>query len=476
MYLQPGSHVHLIAACGTAMGSLAGMLRERGYRVTGSDTHVYPPMSTFLRELGVEVGEGFDPARLIPAPDLVVVGNAVSRGNPEVEETLSRRLRYASLPEVLRELFLRGRRPVVVTGTHGKTTTTAMTAHLLVQGNLDPSFLVAGIPKDFSHPYRLGSGDLFVVEGDEYDSAFFAKHAKFFYYLPQILIVNNLEFDHADIYADLGEIEKAFRQLINIVPANGLLLAHHGDPVVAALLPGSFAPVETFGLEAGACWLAEAVTTTATGIAFRLRHHGDLVGDFHLPLHGEYNVRNALAALAVGFHAGLEPDRLRRALGSFSGVKRRQEVVGQVAGITLIDDFAHHPTAVEATLKGVRQTRPDGRLWAVFEPASATNARALFEERYARAFAAVDRFIIARVPRPERARGDAPFSPERLAEAVRRLGGRAEFFPEVEEIIAAVAAEARPGDTVVFMSNGGFGGIQGRLLAALRQRHGSEAA
>jgi len=471
--LPPAAHVHFIAICGTAMGSLAGMMRERGCRVTGSDTHVYPPMSTFLADLGIEVQPGFDAARLDPAPDLVVVGNAVSRGNPEVEAALDRRLPYASLPEVLRDHFLRDRRPVVVTGTHGKTTTTAMVAHLFAQGNLDPSFLIAGLPRNFPRPFGLGRGKYFAVEGDEYDSAFFAKWAKFFYYLPEVLIVNNIEFDHADIYEDLEAIEKAFRQVINLVPRSGLVLGGGGDPVLARLLPASPAPVQTFGLETGAYWRATEVEVTTQGQHFTLAHQGESLGRFFLPLSGEYNIRNALAALGAGLWAGLSTGQLQEGLCSFKGVRRRQEELGVAGGVTLIDDFAHHPTAVGQTLRGLRQAHPQGRLWAVFEPASASNARAVFEAQYLDAFAPADRVIVGRVPRPERARGDEPFSGERLAQGLRQRGKGAWHLPETEQILAHLEAQVGSGEVVVFMSNGGFGGVQGRFLAALRQRHGA---
>ena len=468
--LRPSAHIHLIAICGTAMGSLAGMLRERGFRVTGSDTHVYPPMSTFLAELGIEVQAGFDAARLEPAPDLVVVGNAVSRGNPEVEAVLDRQLTYASLPEVLRDCFLRGKRPVVITGTHGKTTTTAMVAHLLSQGGLDPSFLIAGLPRNFPRSFGLGKGEYFAVEGDEYDSAFFAKWAKFFYYLPEILIVNNIEFDHADIYENLGAIEKAFRQVINLVPGQGLVLAGSGDLVLARLLPQSRAPVQTFGLEAEAHWQATQVETSSQGEHFTLCRQGEELGRFFLALSGAYNIRNALAALGVGLSAGLSVEQLQEGLRSFKGVRRRQELLGVVGGITLIDDFAHHPTAVAQTLLGLRQAHRSGTLWAIFEPASASNARAVFEAQYLEAFAPADQVIIGKVPRPERARSDEPFSGERLIEALRARGKGAWHLPEVEQILARLEAEVAPGDVVVFMSNGGFGGVQTRFLETLKGR------
>ena len=471
MDLPPNAHIHLIAICGTAMGSLAGMLRERGYQVTGSDAHVYPPMSTFLREIGVPVQEGFAPEHL-GNPDLVVVGNAVSRGNPEVEAVLSRRLPYLSLPEVLRDFFIRGRRPVVVTGTHGKTTTTALLAHLLTCADLDPSFLVAGIPRNFPGSYHLGKGDFFVLEGDEYDSAFFFKIAKFFFYLPEILIVNNLEFDHADIYADLEEIKKAFRQLINLVPQNGLLLANSEDPVLAELVPDAFAPTQTFGLEQPSTWRAAEIQVTPQGTRFSLDHQTERLARFDLPLGGHYNVRNALAAIAVGLHAGLSLEQLQEGLRTFKGVKRRQEVVGQAGGITLIDDFAHHPTAVEQTLMGLRQTYPGARFWIIFEPASATNARAIFEARYVQAFALADHLIIAGVPRPERARSDPPFDPERLAATIRKLDRSALFLPATTAIVEHVTTRLQPGDVVVFMSNSGFGDIQHQFLDILKNRFG----
>ena len=470
MQLPLGSHIHLIAACGTAMGSLAGMLRERGYRVTGSDSRVYPPMSTLLEDLGIEVRSGFSAEHLVPTPDLVVIGNAVSRGNPEAEAVLSRRIPYVSLPEVLRDFFIRGKHSVVVTGTHGKTTTTALIAQLFTAGGLDPSFLVAGVPQNFDRSYRLGRGAHFIVEGDEYDSAFFAKWAKFFYYLPEVLIVNNLEFDHADIYQDLAEIANAFGQLVNMVPQNGLILAHGADPNVAELLPAAPAPVETFGLEEGAFWRAANLQVSAEGTRFTLCRAGREVGVFDLPLSGDYNVCNALASLAAGFHAGLTAGALRAALLGFAGVKRRQEQIGLIDDILLIDDFAHHPTAVAHTLAGLRRSHPGRRLLAVFEPASATNARALFAERYVEAFALADAFVTTAVPRPERARDDEPFSPECLVERLRATGKPAHYLPDAESIVAFLVAEARSGDLVIFMSNGGFGGLQQKLCTALAAR------
>ena len=452
------------------MGSLAAMLAERGCRVTGSDAHTYPPMSDFLQEARVAVYEGFDAVRLDPAPDLVVVGNAVSRGNPEVEATLDRRIPYTSLPELLRDAFLVSKRPLVVTGTHGKTTTTAMAARLLDAGGLDPSFLIAGIPRDYPRPYRLGSGSCFVIEGDEYDSAFFAKFPKFFFYCPDLLIVNNIEYDHADLYASLDEIERAFRYLLNTVPGNGLILANGDDPVTARLLPNAPAPVQTFGTGSTCRWRAAEVEQGRGRQAFSMLDGERVFGRFEIRLSGEHNLRNALGAAAAAAHLGVPVTAIAEGLSSFTGIRRRQELLGEFGGVIVIDDFAHHPTAVEQTLHGLREAWAPSRLWAVFEPASATNARDVFEDRYLRAFAAADRVILAAVPRPERARGDAPFSPERLAAELSRGGCQAGSAPSKGEILELLGAEGAEGDLVVFMSNGGFGGVQRSFVDLLKRR------
>lgn len=469
MFVRPGAHIHFIAACGTAMASLAALLKQRGYRITGSDQHVYPPMSDFLRRQGIEIESGFSAERLVPPPDLVVVGNAVSRGNPEVEATLNGRVRYVSLPEALRDFFLRDKRPIVVTGTHGKTTTTALTAHILTSSGLDPSFLIAGLPRHTGQPCHFGGGDYFVIEGDEYDSAFFAKFPKFFYYMPEILILTGIEFDHADIYTDISEIEKAFAQLINTVPGGGLLLAADGDPRVADLSLKSFAPVQTFGLSAHAYWRAVDLTASPGSTTFSILRAEKDQGHFELPLNGSYNVSNALAAVAAAAAAGASMDAIRDAIASFAGVSRRQEVLGTVNGVTLIDDFAHHPTAVAETLGGVREVYPDRRLWAIFEPASATNARALFEDRYTEAFAAADRVVMTKVPRPERARDDPPMDAARVVEALTQRGIPSVYIPEPDQVVDHLVKKVDAGDLVIFMSNGGFCGIQRRTLQSLQE-------
>ena len=466
--LPDRAHIHFIAVCGTAMGSLAAMLHQMGHRVTGSDLGVYPPMSDFLAQSGIEIQKGFDARHLEPAPDLVVIGNAVSRGNPEAEAVLDRRIPYLCLPEVVRDLVLRQRRPVVVTGTHGKTTTTAMAAHLLQCAGREPGFLVAGIPHDFPRPYQIGTGQHFVIEGDEYDSAFFAKYAKFIYYLPEVLVINNIEFDHADIYRDLSEMERAFGQVINIVPANGLVLANGEDPVVADLVTRSYAPVQTFGLSPSCHLRATEIRADGLGQHFTGWCGGSRLGDFYLGLSGLHNVRNALAAMGVGLRTGLSTGDLTAGLASFKGMKRRLEPLGEIAGITLIDDFAHHPTAVATTLEGLRKAYPDRRLWAIFEPASASNARRIFEDRYVEAFGPADLVVVGAVPRPDRAGQDEPFSPQRLAEALNSGGRSALHLAGAGDIAAHVATSARSGDVVVFMSNGGFGRVQQKVMTRLR--------
>ena len=468
--LAPNAHIHLLAACGTAMGSLAGLLRTRGYRVTGSDTGVYPPMSDFLASEGITIQIGFSASNLEPAPDLVIVGNAVSRGNPELEAMLARGLPYTSLPEALRDLFLHDHRPIVISGTHGKTTTTALTAWLLQETEQDPSYLVAGLPRDVPRPYHLGTGSLFVLEGDEYDSAYFAKFAKFLFYRPQILVINNIEFDHADIYRDLDEITRAFRQVINQVPGNGLICGCGDDAQVSSVLDAAPAPTLRYGLDEGNDWRATGVEVDSHGQSFDILAQGQPLGRFHIGLPGIYNIRNALAAMAVTTASGVEIGALRDPLNRFTGVRRRQEELGIIDGVRLIDDFAHHPTAVGQTLEGLRAAHPSGTLWAVFEPASASNARQTFEDLYVAAFAPADAVLLAPVPRPERAGDDPPFSSDRLAQRLRDAGKSAWPLPDADAICQHLVDHVESGDTVVFMSNGGFGGVQRKTTQLLAQR------
>ena len=465
--------IHLSGVCGTAMASLAGLLRERGHAVTGSDQDVYPPMSTQLESLGIEVRSPYAEANVPQDAELVVIGNALSRGNPEVEAVLDRRQRYTSLPALVAEEFLREKRSLVVAGTHGKTTTTSLVAHLLEQARRRPSFLVGGVPLDFGRSYRLGAGEEFVIEGDEYDSAFFDKRPKFVHYLPSVAVIGNVEFDHADIYPDLAAVQTAFARLVDVVPRSGLVVAGGESPALLPVLKRARCRVVTFGLDAAADWRASEVESGPGGTRFRLAAGGRDAGVFELPLAGAHNVRNALAALAVVAEVGAPPESVRGALAAFRGVKRRLELRGEARGVRVYDDFAHHPTAVSATLAALRsRAGRQGRLLAVFEPRSYTSRTRVFQDDFARAFVFADRVYIAAAHLPGKVPEGQRLSEAELVAATNRAGGRAVFVAEVEAIVAALAAELEPGDTVAILSNGGFGGIHEKLLRALAGESG----
>jgi UDP-N-acetylmuramate: L-alanyl-gamma-D-glutamyl-meso-diaminopimelate ligase len=465
--------IHLIGVCGTAMATLAAMLKRKGHDVQGSDQDVYPPMSDFLAAEGIPALTGYRPEHITSDLDIVVVGNAISRGNPELEEVLDRKIRYCSLPEAVREHFLWGARSVVIAGTHGKTTTTALTGWLLTYGGLDPSVLIGGIARNFGpdgqgSSYRIGAGRDFVIEGDEYDSAFFDKTAKFLKYLPDIAVVNNVEFDHADIYADFDAVTLAFRRLVNLVPRKGLLLVGADSDGARALVGHAVSRVQTFGTGEDVAWQAHDIEPIATGSRFKVRRHGSPFGVFEMPLVGAHNVRNAMAAIAIATEVGVSVERIEDGLRRFAGVKRRLEVVGEADGVTVYDDFAHHPTAVAETLAGLRAAHPDARIWAVFEPRSASSCRRVFQDDFARAFidSGADEVLLAPVFRatlPD----DQRLSVEQLVDDVRGAGKHARAIPDVDAIVRTIRDEAGDGDLVVVMSNGGFDGIHDKLLAAL---------
>ena len=461
--------IHLIGICGTAMATLAALLRQRGHDVRGSDQNVYPPMSEFLASEGIPTMSGYSAEHITDDLDLVIVGNAISRGNAELETVLERKIRYCSLPEAVRDEFLWGARSIVLAGTHGKTTTTALTGWLLTDGKLDPTVLVGGIALNLGETgssYRLGGGRDFVIEGDEYDSAYFDKTAKFLKYLPDVAVINNVEFDHADIYPDIDAVLLAFRRLVNLVPRNGLLLLGADSPHAAALRDRAVSPVESFGLSDTADWYGERVDHINGMTSFTVRYRGDIFGRFESPLLGLHNVRNALAAIAVGAFVGLAARDMAEGLRRFRGIKRRLERVGESDGVLVLDDFAHHPTAVAETLAALRTGYPDRRIWAVFEPRSASSCRRVFQQDFARAFGAADEVVIAGVFRSSLPEGER-LSADQLVSDLRAQGKAARHIPEIDEIIATVVAEHRPGDIVVLMSNGGFGGIHRRLLQAL---------
>jgi len=461
--------IHLIGICGTAMATLAAMLKRKGHDVQGSDQDVYPPMSDFLSSEGIRTLAGYKPEHITGDLDLIIVGNAISRGNAELEEVLDRKIRYCSLPEAIREHFLWGARSIVLAGTHGKTTTTSLTGWLLTHGGVDPSVLVGGIARNFGEhgsSYRIGQGRDFVIEGDEYDSAFFDKTAKFLKYLPDIAIINNVEFDHADIYADFDAVTLAFRRLVNLVPRRGLLLVGADSPGARALVGSAVSRVQTFGTGDDVEWQAHDLEPAGASTRFKARRGGAPFASFEVPLIGAHNVRNAMAAIAVATEVGISPERIAEGLRAFAGVKRRLEIVGVADGVTVYDDFAHHPTAVAETLAGLRVSNPDARIWAVFEPRSASSCRRIFQDDFARAFAGANEVLIAPIFRsklPESERLSVP----QLVRDLNAQGLSAREADSIDDIVSGIAREHREGDLVVLMSNGGFGGIHQKLLRAL---------
>ena len=469
-------HFHLIGIGGTAMASLAGLLRAAGHTVTGSDENVYPPMSTQLRDLGIDYAEGYAPANLDPAPDVVVVGNAISRGNPELEAVLDRRLYYTAAAVVLKDEFLRGRHVVAVAGTHGKTSTTSLAAWLLESAGMNPSFLVGGVVENFGSSFRLTDSEYFVIEADEYDTAYFDKGPKMWHYLPTTAIVNNIEFDHADIYRDEEAYRFAFARFINLVPRSGTLVAGWDSPLVRALAPKSFAPLESFGYggdddggagEGHPRWTARDVSFGEHGSRFTVVHGGAVWGDVEAPLTGAFSVRNCLAAIAAAEAVGADRDGVREGLRTFRSVKRRMEVRGTVRGVTVIDDFAHHPTAVRETIDATRQRYPGRPLVAVFEPRSYTAQRREFQDAYQRAFGGADRIVLAGLFHPERYTRETAMDPRAMVDAWRADGTPADHIPSADEIVARLAPEMTGGEVILVMSNGGFGGIHQKLLDAL---------
>jgi UDP-N-acetylmuramate: L-alanyl-gamma-D-glutamyl-meso-diaminopimelate ligase len=468
-------HYHLIGICGTAMASLAGMLQARGALVTGSDENIYPPMSTMLESLGIAVRQGYKAAHLTPAPDCVVIGNAIPRGNAEVEAALNAKLLYRSQAEVVKEEFIRGRRSLVVAGTHGKTTTTSIAAWVMDQGGLNPTFLVGGVSQNFGVSFRVTDSDYFLIEGDEYDTAYFDKGPKFMHYLPELAIVNNIEFDHADIYKDLDAVKLAFRRFMNLVPANGRLIAGWDSPHVREVIAGMgqklFAQLETFGTCEDAKWQARDIDHSGELARFRVVREGREWAQFQIPLIGDFNVRNALAVVIAADAWGLEREAIAGALATFRNVRRRAEVRGEESGITVIDDFAHHPTAVRETLRALRSKHGRRRLVAVFEPRSWSSRLAVFQKEYPFAFTDADLVVISNVFDIVKVKEKgALLSTEQLIEDIGSQNKPAIALSGADEIINYLIPELRAGDVVAIMSNGGFGGIHERLLQALKQK------
>lgn len=462
--------IHFIGICGTGMASLAVMLKERGFEITGSDEGVYPPMSNFLARKEISVFQGYDIRNLQAGPDLIIVGNALSRGNPEIEHVLNRRMPYFSFPESLKHFFLRGRIPIVVTGTHGKTTTTSMLAWILHTAGLNPGFLIGGIAENFHSSYGLGGGPLFVVEGDEYDSAFFDKGPKFLHYLPYAAIVGNVEFDHADIYRDLDSIKLQFSRFIHLIPQKGYLAVGGDSPAAVEVSRSCMGKTETFGMDPSNDWSPANIEYRGNRTCFDILYRGKQFGRVRLGVYGNYNIRNALAATATLTHLEVPEKDTLRGLETFSGVRRRLQLRATVNSIRIYEDFAHHPTAVRETLRSMRETFHPKRLWAIYEPRSATSRRKIFQDDIARALGMADCIAIAPLFKPDKVPVEERLDLERLTGDLCVMGRSAWNCATVEGIIDMVCGEACPDDMIVIMSNGSFGDIYSRLPAALERR------
>jgi UDP-N-acetylmuramate: L-alanyl-gamma-D-glutamyl-meso-diaminopimelate ligase len=449
------------------MAALAGLLKKAGHAVTGSDTQIYPPMSTLLQEAGIPCKIGYDPAHIEPSTDLVIIGNAVGKTNPEVVATLERGLPTLSMPAALGEFFLKGKQSLVVAGTHGKTTTSSLLAWVLTSAGRDPGMMIGGWVKNFNSNHRLGEGDYFVVEGDEYDTAFFDKGPKFLHYQPRHAILTSIEFDHGDIYPDLAAIKQAFRKFVALLPAEGLLVAAAGDPAIGEVVKGAGCRIETYGIDEEADWQAEQIEMTGDLLSFDVFYRRKKMGTIRSPLVGRHNLKNSLAVIALAHRIGVPWEKIADGVLRFEGVKRRQEIVGEVRAILIIDDFAHHPTAIAETLAALRLRYPSRRLWAVFEPRSATSRRNVFQKEFVTALAAADRIILADLFAPEKIPAEQRLHPEQIISDLAALGKSALFLSTPDQIVSELVKSLQPGDVVCVMSSGGFGGIHQKLISRL---------
>ena len=465
MFSSQIKSIHFVGIGGTGMAAAAAAMQEKGFAVTGSDQNVYEPMASFLVEKKIAVMNGYDGKNMAHKPDLVVIGNAISRGNPEAEFVLDHKLRYCSLPELLKEFFIRGRRSLVVSGTHGKTTTTSLLAWVFEHNGLNPSFFIGGIPNNLGQGARFTDSDWFIIEGDEYDTAFFDKRSKFIHYQPEVAIINNLEFDHADIFENLDAVKKSFSHFIRLIPRNGLLLGNGDDTNLASLLNVTHCPIKKFGLGENNSVQAFNLRFGPTATEFEIPSF-----KFHLNLVGELNVRNALAVIACAKHCGLSNKQIQSAFDTFKGIKRRMEVRGIAGGVTLIDDFGHHPTAIRETLKALRLKYPREKIWAIFEPRSNTTRRKVFQEELATSFADADVVVISEVARLEQLAPEERLNPEKLMQDLNAAKKIAAYLRDADSIVIHVAKHAQGGDVICIFSNGGFGGIHGKLLEQLNKR------
>ncbi|HVZ39028.1 MAG TPA: UDP-N-acetylmuramate:L-alanyl-gamma-D-glutamyl-meso-diaminopimelate ligase [Candidatus Kapabacteria bacterium] len=461
-------HIHFIGICGTAMGNVALMMRAMGHTVTGSDQNIYPPMSDLLADAGVAIMNGFAAGNLEPGPDLVVIGNRMSRGNVEVEAALDARLPYTSLPELLKHELIQGRRSIVLTGTHGKTTTSSLMAWVLEYAGRSPSFMIGGVPGNFAAGWQYSTtNDLVVLEGDEYDTAFFDKRSKFVHYLPAALLINNIEFDHADIFSSLDDILLSFRRLVNIVPGNGVIVANGDDENVRAAVRQAFTPVETFGLGERCTWRACNIEYGAETSSFDVEWSGEVRARLTVALLGEFNVRNALGVAVIARWLGVGYDVIDAAFQGFRNTRRRLELKGEWNGVQVYDDFAHHPTAIRETLRALRLRHPNNRLWGVFEPRSNTTRRNVFQRELAECFFDADMVLLAQIDRLEELPPEERLDPERLKHDLEERGITTLFLQDADHIVEHLAQHVQPGDVIAVMSNGGFGGIHAKLRTAL---------
>ena len=457
-------HFHFVGICGTAMGAVAAGMKARGFVVTGSDANVFPPMSTFLESQGILLFEGYKAANIPADAEVIVIGNAISRGNEEAEAALERKLLYVSLPEVLKEYFLRGRRNFVVSGTHGKTTTASMLAWLIKSAGRDPSFMIGGLPKNLGCGALFTNSEITVLEGDEYDTAFFDKRSKFLHYLPECVVINNIEFDHADIYNNVEEIKLSFRRLLNIVPRNGVAFVNGDDANSLDVAENAPCPVKKVGMSAGSDVFIDGLDYRPDGTSFTL--DGEV---YHTEMVGEINVRNAAMAISAARFAGLSAQECRDGLATFEGVARRQELRGEVNGIKVVDDFAHHPTAIKLAVAALKQRYFGARVWVLFEPRSNTTKRNIFQKELAQALAAADFAVVAAIADLHKVAESERLDPDMLANDVAAFGGKAWYLPGVPEIVEFVGKRAVEGDIIAVLSNGGFGGIHQKLLDRLAQ-------
>ena len=460
-------HVHLIGICGTAMASLAGLLKQRGFHVSGSDGAAYPPMSDLLRSMNIPVAEPYSEANLKPRPDLVVVGNAISRGNVELEHVLDHHIPFRSLPQILHESFLRGREPIVVAGTHGKTTTTSMLSWIFQTAGLNPSFLIGGVAENFGTSFALRQSKHFILEGDEYDTAFFDKGPKFLHYFPDAVILTSVEFDHADIYKDLDAVKTSFKRLVNLIPGSGYLVAYDDSGNVDDCIARAFCQVERYGKKQAAEWRIREMNFAPTETTWIVEREGQIWAELRMTLAGEYNVLNATAAAAMAARYEIPISVIQEALATFKSVKRRLEVKGEVAGITIIDDFAHHPTAINETLKALRTRYKGRRLWAILEPRSNTLRRNIFFKELVNSLSNADEVVVASVFKAEAIPENERLSSSALVKELKRQGLSARECKDADAIVESISPELREGDVVAILSNGGFGGIYEKLPARL---------